>query len=101
MTRPSPGCQVVLGPATIPLIGFHLTCNSNVLKLWHQLAIKATHCVACQEARPLACQHLVDPVVQISIKNYDSQNIAYLIRVLIRAFLLTSSLLRSISLNLL
>jgi len=43
------------------------SCNSNVLKLWHQLAIKATHCVSRKEACPLACQHLVDPVIEISV----------------------------------
>ena len=56
--------------AATTLIGLHftlLTCNSNVLKLWHQLAIKATHCVSCQEPCPLTCQHLVDPVREISL----------------------------------
>ena len=35
-----------------------------MLKLWHQLAIKATHCVSRKEPCPLTCQHLVDPVIE-------------------------------------
>jgi len=40
------------------------SCNSDVLKLWHELAIKATHGVSCQEPSTLTCQHLVNPAIE-------------------------------------
>jgi len=45
------------------------SCNSDVLKLWHELAIKAAHGVSCEEASPFTCQHLVNPAIESSFSS--------------------------------
>lgn len=36
------------------------SCYSDVLQLWHEFAVEAAHCVACEEARISLLEVVVD-----------------------------------------